>query len=83
MNSKTELIVHWLERTIAMLVDDPDSIEVEVIEGAQVSVISIKLPRSDLGKVIGRQGKMADALRTFVDAYAGKAKTRFVLNIEG
>ena len=83
MSSRTSIAALWVENTIQLLVDEPDQVKVEVLEGESVSVITVKVPKSDLGKVIGRQGIMADALRVFLNAFAGKMKTRYVLSIEG
>ena len=63
------------------LVDLPDSVEVNEIEGEQTTVIEIKVDKSDLGKVIGKQGRTARALRTILNAASTKLKKRSVLEI--
>ncbi len=63
------------------LVDMPDEVEVSEIEGEQTTVIELKVDKSDLGKVIGKQGRTARALRTILNAASTKLKKRSVLEI--
>ncbi len=63
------------------LVDNPDAVEVNEIEGAQTSVIELKVAKDDLGKVIGKQGRTARAMRTILSAASTKLKKRSVLEI--
>jgi len=71
-----------LVRAIAQaLVDKPDEVEVIEIEGEKTMVLELKVANSDLGKVIGRQGRTAHAMRTIVNAAATKLKKRAVLEI--
>ncbi len=63
------------------LVDDPDQVSVSEIEGNQTAVIELKVAKSDLGKVIGKQGRTARAMRTIISAASAKAKKRIVLEI--
>ena len=63
------------------LVDLPDSVEVREIEGEQSSVIELRVAREDLGKVIGKQGNTARAMRTILSAVSAKHKKRAVLDI--
>ncbi len=63
------------------LVDMPDEVEVTEIEGEQTTVLEIKVDKSDLGKVIGKQGRTARALRTILNAASTKMKKRSVLEI--
>jgi len=63
------------------LLDNPENVEVNEIEGNQTSVIELKVVSGDLGKIIGRQGRTAKALRTVVNAAALKAGKRVVLEI--
>jgi predicted RNA-binding protein YlqC (UPF0109 family) len=71
-----------LVRSIAQaLVDRPDEVEVRVVEGEKTTVLELKVAEADLGKVIGRQGRTARAIRTIVNAAATKLKKRAVLEI--
>lgn len=63
------------------LVDDPDSVEVSEIEGSQSIIIELKVSPDDMGKVIGKQGRIAKALRTVVKAAATKENKRVVVEI--
>ena len=75
--SMQELIV-----TIARaLVDSPDDVVVNVVEGEQTTVLELKVAPSDLGKVIGKQGRTARAIRTILGAAGMKLRKRFVLEI--
>lgn len=63
------------------LVDMPDEVEVNEIQGEQTTVVELKVDKSDLGKVIGKQGRTARALRTILNAASTKLKKRSVLEI--
>ncbi|OCC15714.1 KH domain RNA binding protein YlqC [Dissulfuribacter thermophilus] len=70
-----------IEYIAKALVDNPDAVEVNEIEGEQTSVIELKVAKEDLGKVIGRQGRTARAMRTILSAASTKLKKRAVLEI--
>lgn len=63
------------------LVDNPDQVSVEEVEGNQTSVLELKVAKEDLGKVIGKQGRTARAMRTILSAASAKVKKRTVLEI--
>lgn len=63
------------------LVDRPDEVQVNEIEGEQTSVLELKVAKEDLGKVIGRQGRTARAIRTILGAASIRANKRAVLEI--
>ncbi len=63
------------------LVDNPDQVSVQEIEGEQSSVIELRVAREDLGKVIGKQGRTARAMRTILSAASTKLRKRAVLDI--
>ena len=63
------------------LVDNPDKVEVREISGEQTAVLELKVAQEDLGKIIGKQGKTAKAIRTILGAAAAKMKRRAVLEI--
>ncbi|MBU0514449.1 MAG: KH domain-containing protein [Proteobacteria bacterium] len=63
------------------LVDNPDQVEVTEIEGQQTSVIELKVAKEDLGKVIGKQGRTARAMRTILSAASTKIRKRASLEI--
>jgi hypothetical protein len=63
------------------LVDSPDSVEVSEVLGEQTSVIELRVAKEDLGKVIGKQGRTAKAMRTILSAASTKLRKRAVLEI--
>jgi predicted RNA-binding protein YlqC (UPF0109 family) len=70
-----------MEYIAKALVDDPDEVRVAEVEGERVTVIELRVAQTDLGKVIGKQGRTARALRTILNANATKLKKRAVLEI--
>ncbi len=71
-----------LVETIARaLVDRPDEVQVRTVGGAQVTVLELRVHGDDLGKVIGRQGRTAKAIRTVLSAAGTKMRKRFTLEI--
>ncbi len=63
------------------LVDRPDEVNVKEIEGSQATVLELRVADGDLGKVIGKQGRTARAIRAILNASGIKLKKRFVLEI--
>jgi predicted RNA-binding protein YlqC (UPF0109 family) len=63
------------------LVDFPDKVEVSEVAGEQTSVIELRVAKEDLGKVIGKQGRTAKAMRTILSAASTKIRKRTVLEI--
>jgi len=61
-----------VEAIAKALVDIPDQVQVRAIEGEQVTVFELRVHKSDLGKVIGRQGRTAKAIRTILSAVGRK-----------
>jgi predicted RNA-binding protein YlqC (UPF0109 family) len=71
-----------LVETIARaVVDRPDEVQVRTVGGAQVTVVELRVHADDLGKVIGRQGRTAKAIRTVLSAAGTKIRKRFTLEI--
>ncbi|HDD44154.1 MAG TPA: KH domain-containing protein [Candidatus Desulfofervidus auxilii] len=75
------MLKELVEYIAKSLVDRPDSVEVKEIVGEQTSVIELKVAKEDLGKVIGKQGRTARAIRTILNAASTKVKKRAVLEI--
>ena len=63
------------------LVDMPESVQVNEVIGEQTTVIELKVDKTDLGKIIGKQGRTARALRTILNAASTKLRKRSVLEI--
>jgi predicted RNA-binding protein YlqC (UPF0109 family) len=76
------MVIKELIQTITQaLVDNPKEVSVSEIEGNQTSVLELRVAKSDLGKVIGKRGRNAQAIRTILNAVATKIKKRVVLEI--
>jgi len=76
-----ELMKELLEDIAKVLVDNPDQVQVTEVEGEQTTVLELRVAQSDLGKVIGKQGRTARAIRTILGAAGMKIHKRFVLEI--
>lgn len=63
------------------LVDNPDAVSVNEVEGSQSVIIELKVAPEDMGKIIGKQGRIAKAIRTVVKAAAIKDNKRVVVEI--
>jgi uncharacterized protein len=63
------------------LVDYPDKVSVDEVEGNQTCVLELKVAKEDLGKVIGKQGRTAHAIRTILSATAGKTRKKMIFEI--
>ncbi|MBC8431540.1 MAG: KH domain-containing protein [Desulfobacteraceae bacterium] len=71
-------LIHYIAQA---LVDHPEQVAVSEVEGNQTSVLELKVAKEDLGKVIGKQGRTARAMRTILGAASAKIKKRTVLEI--
>jgi uncharacterized protein len=63
------------------LVDDPDQVDVNMIEGEKSTILELRVSAADIGKVIGKHGRIAKAIRTILSAAATKTGKRVVLEI--
>ena len=63
------------------LVDEPDGVEVNIVEGEKSTILELKVAEGDIGKVIGKHGRIAKAVRTILSAAATKSGKRVVLEI--
>ena len=70
-----------LIQIVKALVDNPEQVQITEIEGSQTVVLELMVDKSDMGKVIGKQGRTANAIRVLLNAASGKAGKRFVLEI--
>ena len=70
-----------LIQIVKALVDNPEQVQVNEIEGSQTTVLELKVAESDMGKVIGKHGRTANAIRTLLSAASGKAGKRYMLEI--
>ena len=80
--SETDVSMKDLVEYIAKaLVDEVDRIEISEITGNRTNIIELKVAKEDIGKVIGRQGRTADAIRTILNCAAAKLSKRYILQI--
>ena len=74
MKELIQLIARWL-------VDYPEKVTVDEVGGNSTTVLELKVAKEDIGKVIGKQGRTAQAMRTLLNAASGKEKRRMILEI--
>ena len=70
-----------VEFVVKSLVDAPDEVSVNVIEGEKSTILELKVAQEDVGKVIGKQGRIAKAIRSVVKAAASKADKKVIVEI--
>jgi len=70
-----------VEQIARALVDEPEQVSVQAIDGEQVTVLELRVAPNDLGKVIGKQGRTARSIRTILSAAGMKLRKRFTLEI--
>ncbi|MCU0848247.1 MAG: KH domain-containing protein [Spirochaetes bacterium] len=70
-----------VEYMIKSLVDNPEMVEIKEIEGEKSTILELKVNKDDIGKVIGKHGRIARAIRTIINASATKTGKRVVLEI--
>ncbi len=68
---------------IKALVDEPDEVDIHVVEGEKSTIFELKVATSDIGKVIGKNGRIAKAIRTILNAAIAKTGKRISLDILG
>ncbi len=74
-------IADLIRRIVKALVDHPEQAEVTAIVGRMSTVIEVRTAPGDMGKLVGRHGRTADAIRTLLVAFGGRYKRRFLLEI--
>jgi predicted RNA-binding protein YlqC (UPF0109 family) len=66
---------------VKALVDHPEEVSVSEVGGSHTTVLEVRVAKTDMGKVIGKQGRTAQAIRSIMSAAAGKARQRYILEI--
>ena len=66
---------------VKALVDQPEEVSVNEIGGSHTTVLEVRLAKTDIGKVIGKQGRTAQAIRTILSAASGKSRKRYIFEI--
>jgi predicted RNA-binding protein YlqC (UPF0109 family) len=77
----TVSLKEFVEHVIGQIIDKPEELEVEVVEGERAIVIETRVAPIDAGRVIGREGRTINALRTLVMAIAARSGKRAVLDV--
>ncbi|MBI1748945.1 MAG: KH domain-containing protein [Acidobacteria bacterium] len=72
-----------IEAIAKALVDNPNEVKVQVLEGQQTTVFELRVVPDDIGKVIGKQGRTAEAIRTILQSAGMKHRKRYMLEILG
>ncbi len=70
-----------IKRIVLSLVDNPEQVEVSEVESDQTLILQIRMAEADIRKVIGKQGRTAQAIRTILRAASGKAKKHIIFEI--
>ncbi|NIZ46473.1 KH domain-containing protein [Entomospira nematocerorum] len=70
-----------VEHIVRSLVENPEKIDINVIEGEKSTILELRVMESDLGKVIGKHGRIAKAIRTLLSASASRTGRRVTLEI--
>lgn len=74
-------MIELLKLIVEALVDHPEQVFISELECKQTTVIEIKVAKEDIGKIIGKKGRTAQAIRTISDAASGKSKKRIIVEI--
>ncbi len=75
------MVKELVEYMAKSLVDDPDGVNVNIIEGEKSTILELRVSEDDIGKVIGKSGRIAKAMRTILSAASTKTGKRVVLEI--
>ncbi len=70
-----------LVQLVSKIVDNPDDVSVTEVEGERAAILELRVNESDVGKVIGREGRIINALRTLVKAAAGRENKRITIEL--
>jgi predicted RNA-binding protein YlqC (UPF0109 family) len=70
-----------IAKIVKALVDRPEEVSVNEVGGSQTTVLEVRVAKTDIGKVIGKQGRTAKAIRTILSAAAGKTRQRYIMEI--
>jgi hypothetical protein len=80
-NAKMDNLTEFIHRIATSLVDNPEQVRVNEIGGRHTSVVELRVAKKDIGKIIGRKGQTASALRTLLKAVSAKENKRTILEI--
>lgn len=66
---------------VKAVVDDPDSVKINVLESEKTTIVEVRADKADIGKIVGKKGAMAHALRTICTSVSGRDDHRYLVNI--
>ena len=82
LNPYKEMFMKEIVRVIAnALVDKPEDVSVSEVKGESTTIVKLQVAPSDIGKIIGKQGKTVDAIRTIVTAVSARTNKRTVIEV--
>jgi len=81
MHSQSDLLVELLEAIARTLVDHPEEVQVRAVQGQAVTILELRVPPEDVGRVIGHHGRLAEALRTIFRGVGRKLHKRVTVVI--
>ena len=70
-----------ITKILLALVDQPEEVSVSEIGGGHTIVLEVRVAKTDIGKIIGKRGRTAQAIRTVLNAASGKSRKRYILEI--
>ena len=70
-----------ITKILLALVDQPEEVSVSEIGGGHTIVLEVRVAKTDIGKIIGKQGRTAQAIRTVLSAASGKSRKRYIMEI--
>ena len=81
LTGEAHIMKELISKIAQALVDNPEAVTVDDVQGEHTTVLKLKVDKSDLGKIIGKKGNTARALRTLLTAASGKTRKRHFLEI--
>jgi predicted RNA-binding protein YlqC (UPF0109 family) len=76
-----EAMKELIKHIVQAMVDHPEQIAISAVEGKHITVLEVKVAKEDIGKIIGKQGRNAQAIRTILTAASAKTKKRTIMEI--
>lgn len=76
-----EKVRNMIETIVKTVVDKPENVYVNLVEGEKTAIVELKVSQDDIGKIIGREGRIVKAMRTLVAATSAKYNKRIILEI--
>jgi uncharacterized protein len=81
MSAVGDQVIEFIVTVARQVVDEPDKVEANIVEGIRTFIIELTVADDDIGKVIGREGRMAQALRTMLTGVSTKLGKKVILDV--